>query len=102
MQANQENIQIFEGFTCVTLGTDDDAATPEHTLTRKVRHPMRDIKLAMPRAVSKAYSHPHLKPHESQQAATSDEHVQCTLGYAMPTRKRRIVSLQRSGTLFFK
>lgn len=106
IQANQEDIEVFEGLTCMTLGGDKEAAVPVHRLTKKQRHPLRDVKLSVPRSMNTAHSSQARQPHVPVPQA--DEHESIS-GHAVLVRgdintslEHRCFLTQRSDSVVFQ
>lgn len=97
MQRNQEDIQLFEGLTCMTLGEDDDTPVQENMHAKKLRHPIQDVKLATARTMgnaSRGQSHP--TGAVEQHVPNPSAQVQLVPGDNIPSR-HRIFLPQRSG-----
>lgn len=102
LQANQEDIQVFEGLTCMTLGGDKETAVPVHRLTKKQRHPLRDVKLSVPRSMNNAHNSQARQPHAPVIQADEHEsisgHVKLVRGDTNTSLEHRCFLTQRSGT----
>eukprot|EP00892_Ulva_mutabilis_P010943 jgi/Ulvmu1/8220/UM041_0029.1 len=97
VQANQDNIQIFEGLTCMTLGEDSEAGALQQKVSRKTRHPMRNVKHAVSGDLSTVHgSQAHSVPADAAQMPACNDTNHLMAGRAVLHRRHCCIESRRS------